>query len=144
MIDPFLIKGFSYSSLYISNNKGFFFFVAFQLLSETNATSFLLLQSILQSKSPLWLFICWLLEFSFQKIIFINTYIVFFLLLIIFLFQIQSSIKYIYFFFTNYIEYNFNFNFFLLKIMDSYFLYCRIKFFFWVENILKFFTCFIK
>lgn len=145
MIDPFLIKGFSYSSFYISNNKGFFFFVAFQLLSETNATSFLLLQSILQSKSPLW---CCLYvgywNFPFKRSFLLITNIVFFLLLIIFLFQIQSSINYIYFFFTNYIEYNFNFNFFLLKIMDSYFLYCRIKFFFWVENILKFFTCFIK
>ena len=99
MIDPFLIKGFSYSSFYISNNKGFFF-VAFQLLSETNATSFLLLQSILQSKSPLWLFICWLLEFSFQKIIFINyIYCVFFIINYIFVSNPILHKIYIFFFY---------------------------------------------
>ena len=50
MIDPFLIKGFPIPHFTFPTIKGF---VAFQLLSETNATSFLLLQSILQSKS-LW------------------------------------------------------------------------------------------
>lgn len=144
MIDPFLIKGFSYSSFYISNNKGVFFLSLFSYCLRLMLLVSYCYSLFFNPNPPFGCLYVGYWNFPFKRSFLLITYIVFFLLLIIFLFQIQSSINYIYFFFTNYIEYNFNFNFFLLKIMDSYFLYCRIKFFFWVENILKFFTCFIK